>query len=142
MTEGETVSFAGHTFTFEGLSTRSDSVKASVVAAVRIDGEQVYEPQRSKYLKQGMDIGTPSVKTGFRQDLYLTLEGNVRPDDREARIKVFVKPLILWLWIGGGVMAVGTVLSAFPGRRRRPTDPTSEGLMEQHSVGAEVTAHG
>lgn len=142
MAEGETVSFAGHTFTFEGLSTRSDSVKASVVAAVRIDGEQVYEPQRSKYLKQGMDIGTPSVKTGFRQDLYLTLEGNVRPDDREARIKVFVKPLILWLWIGGGVMAVGTILAAFPGRRRRPTDPTSEGLAERVPGGAEVVAHG
>ncbi|MGA0878534.1 MAG: heme lyase CcmF/NrfE family subunit [Ilumatobacteraceae bacterium] len=130
LSKGETVSFAGHTFTFEGLSTRSDAVKASVVAAVRIDGEQVYEPMRSKYLKQGMDIGTPSVKTGFRQDLYLTLEGNVRPDDDEARIKVFVKPLILWLWIGGGVMAVGTVLAAFPGRRRRPTDPTSLGLEE------------
>lgn len=130
MDQGETVSFAGHTFTFEGLSTRSDSVKSSVVAAVRIDGNQVYEPMRSKYLKQGMDIGTPSVKTGFRQDLYLTLEGSVRPDDNQARIKVFVKPLILWLWIGSGVLALGTVLAAFPGKRRRPTEPTSLGLTQ------------
>ena len=39
---------------------------------------------------------------------------------------MFVKPLILWLWIGGGLMAVGTLLAAFPGRRRRrPTDPVS-----------------
>ncbi|HEU4841647.1 MAG TPA: hypothetical protein VFT09_09400, partial [Ilumatobacteraceae bacterium] len=43
-----------------------------------------------------------------------------------ATIRVFVKPLILWLWIGGGLMAVGTLLAAFPGRRRRrPTDPVS-----------------
>ena len=130
MDTGETVSFAGHTFTFEGLSMRSDSVKSSVVAAVRIDGNQVYEPMRSKYLKQGMDIGTPSVKTGLRHDVYLTLEGNVRPDDRQARIKIFIKPLILWLWVGGGVLALGTVLAAFPGKRRRPTDPTSLGLFE------------
>ncbi len=130
METGETVSFAGHRFTFEGLSTRSDAVKSSVVAAVRIDGEEVYEPMRSKYIKQGMDIGTPSVKTGLRHDLYLTLEGNVRPDDGQARIKIFVKPLILWLWIGSGVMAVGTVLAAFPGKRRRPTEPTSLGLTE------------
>ena len=35
-------------------------------------------------------------------------------------------PLSLWLWIGGGLLAVGTVLAAFPGRRRRrPTDPVS-----------------
>ena len=118
MEQGETVEFSGHTFTFEGLSVRSDAVKSSVVAAVRIDGEQVYEPSRSKYLAQGMDIGTPSVKTGVRHDLYLTLEGNVRPDDTQARIKVFVKPLILWLWIGGGLVALGTVLAALPNRRR------------------------
>jgi cytochrome c-type biogenesis protein CcmF len=103
-------------------------VKASVKAAVRIDDDQVYEPARSKYIKQGMDIGTPSVKSGLRHDLYLTLEGNVRTTDTEARIKVFVKPLILWLWIGGGLTALGTVLAAFPGGRRRPEAPVSEGL--------------
>lgn len=118
MKEGDTVTFAGHTFTFEGLSLRSDDVKTSVVADVRIDGEQVYAPSRSKYVAQGMDIGTPSVRTGLNHDLYLTLEGNVRPNDSEARIKIFVKPLIVWLWVGGGLMALGTVLAALPSRRR------------------------
>ena len=34
--------------------------------------------------------------------------------------------MILWLWVGGLVMAIGTVLAAFPGtRRRRPIDPVS-----------------
>jgi cytochrome c-type biogenesis protein CcmF len=74
----------------------------------------------------GMNVGTPSVKTTWRYDIYLTLEPPVKKDSGEARIKVFVKPLVMWLWIGGGLMALGTVLSAFPGRRRRrPTDPTS-----------------
>lgn len=131
MSKGATVAFSGHTFTFEGLVLDEDPVKASLKALVRIDGEQVYEPSRSKYLKQGMDIGTPSVKTGLRHDLYLTLEGNVRPDDTEARIKVFVKPLIQWLWIGGGLLGLGTVLSAFPGKRRRPEAPVSEGLVSR-----------
>lgn len=126
METGETVNFAGHSFTFEGLSLESDEVKTSVKAAIRIDGDQIYSPARNKYLKQGMDIGTPSVRTGFTNDLYLTLEGNVRPSDTEARIKIFVKPLILWLWIGGGLMAIGTVLAAFPGSRRKPTAPVSE----------------
>jgi cytochrome c-type biogenesis protein CcmF len=47
-------------------------------------------------------------------------------DSGTARIKVYIKPLILWMWIGAGLMAIGTILAAFPGkRRRRPTDPTS-----------------
>ena len=38
---------------------------------------------------------------------------------------MFFKPLIIWMWIGGALMAIGTVLSAFPGRRRNPLDATS-----------------
>ncbi len=125
MKVGETVTFADHTFTFEGLSLESDDVKTSVKAAIRIDGDSVYSPARSKYIKQGMDIGTPSVKSGFINDLYITLEGNVRTTDTEARIKIFVKPLIMWLWIGGALMALGTVLAAFPGKRRQPIAPVS-----------------
>ena len=36
-----------------------------------------------------------------------------------------VQPMVLWLWVGGFVMAFGTVLAAFPGRRRNPLDPVS-----------------
>ena len=66
------------------------------------------------------------VVTGLLDDLYLTLEPSVRFDGTEAPVKIYIKPLIVWLWIGGMLMAVGTVLAGFPGRRRRvPTDPVS-----------------
>ena len=51
------------------------------------------------------------------------------PGAEQATIRVFTKPLILWLWIGGAVMAIGTLLAAFPGRRRRPTDPVSAPIV-------------
>ena len=73
----------------------------------------------------GNNIGTPSVLTTFTKDIYVTLEPPVRMDSGTAKIKVFVKPMIVWIWIGGGLMAVGTVLAMFPGRRRKPTDPVS-----------------
>jgi cytochrome c-type biogenesis protein CcmF len=97
----------------------------SVKALVSVDGGKPYAPAITKYTKIGMNVGTPSVRTGFGSDIYLTLEPPVRQDSNQARIKVFIKPLILWLWIGSGLMAVGTVLAAFPGKRRKPTDPTS-----------------
>jgi cytochrome c-type biogenesis protein CcmF len=74
----------------------------------------------------GADIGTPSVRTGWNEDIYLTLGQGVAPGDTEATIRVFIKPMILWLWIGGAVMALGTLLAAFPGsRRRNAIDPVS-----------------
>jgi cytochrome c-type biogenesis protein CcmF len=74
----------------------------------------------------GADIGTPSVRTGWNEDIYLTLGQGVSPGDTEATIRVFIKPMILWLWIGGAIMAVGTLLAAFPGsRRRHAVEPVS-----------------
>jgi cytochrome c-type biogenesis protein CcmF len=36
-----------------------------------------------------------------------------------ATIGVVVQPMVAWLWIGGAVMALGTVMAALPERRRR-----------------------
>ena len=91
-----------------------------------IDGGQAYAPAITRFTQMGTDIGTPSVRTGFTQDIYLTLEKASEAGASEAQVKVFIKPLILWMWIGGGLMAIGTLLSAFPGKRRRlPTAATS-----------------
>jgi len=124
---GKVASFSGHTFELvDVVEVKTDNATA-VKALVKIDGGKAYAPAITKYVLQGMNVGTPSVKTGFAYDIYLTLEPPVRQDENKARIKVFIKPLLLWLWIGGGLMAIGTVLAAFPGRRRRnPTSPTSE----------------
>ena len=46
-------------------------------------------------------------------------------------IRVVLQPLVAWLWIGGGLMAFGTFLAAFPGRRRDPTQPTSAPLHDE-----------
>jgi cytochrome c-type biogenesis protein CcmF len=46
--------------------------------------------------------------------------------------------MILWLWIGGGLLGLGTVLSAFPGRRRRPEAPVSEGISSRDEEGLRV----
>ena len=63
------------------------------------------------------------MRTGPTKDIYLTLERGADAGRRPtATIRVFIKPLILWLWIGGAVMALGTLLAAFPGLAAPPTD--------------------
>ena len=117
--------FSGHTFELKDVVEVRDDRSISVKALVLVDGKKVYAPAITKYTRIGMNVGTPSVRTSLTTDIYLTLEPPVRQDANEARIKVFIKPMIIWLWIGTALMAVGTVLAAFPGRRRKPTDATS-----------------
>ena len=123
---GKVASFSGHTFELVEVVEEKTERVFSVKARVIVDDGKAYAPAIARYLKQGMTVGTPSVRTGLASDVYLTLEPPVRPGSDTARIKVFIKPLLLWLWIGGGLMALGTVLAAFPGRRRKPTAPTSD----------------
>jgi cytochrome c-type biogenesis protein CcmF len=118
-------SFSGHTFELKDVIEVRDDRSISVKALVLVDGKKIYAPAITKYTRIGMNVGTPSVRTSLTTDIYLTLEPPVRQDANEARIKVFIKPMIIWLWIGTALMAVGTVLAAFPGRRRKPTDATS-----------------
>ncbi|MFZ9191355.1 MAG: heme lyase CcmF/NrfE family subunit [Ilumatobacteraceae bacterium] len=114
---GREASFAGHTFELVGFEESSDARSNSVRALVSIDGGQAYAPAITKFTRIGMNVGTPSVRTSLTHDIYLTLEPPVRQDSGQARIKVFVKPMILWLWVGTFVMAAGTALAIVPRRR-------------------------
>lgn len=131
--KGETVSFAGHTFTLIDITDFTTSRSVGIRAQVSIDGGQAYAPAISKYTAFGMDVATPSVKSGLANDIYLTLEAGSQPSAGAAKLKIFIKPMVLWMWIGGGFCAFGTLLAAFPGRsRRRPTDAVSAPIEVTH----------
>jgi cytochrome c-type biogenesis protein CcmF len=124
---GESVQTVGHRITFEGSRSVKHPNRTSIVADVRIDGGDVYRPSISNYPFASQAIGTPSVRTGLREDVYLTLVVAPQQQGDVAVIGVNVQPLVVWLWIGGGLIALGTVMAALPGRRRRnPIRPVSE----------------
>ncbi|MCU1359593.1 MAG: ccmF [Ilumatobacteraceae bacterium] len=126
VTQGQPITFAGHTFELEQVRAFTTDRSRGLKADISIDGGQSYAPARTRYTGAGQDIGTPSVKTGFTKDIYLTLEQAGAAGDTSVTIKIFIKPMIVYLWVGGGMMAVGTLLAAFPGKRRRlPTSPVS-----------------
>ena len=125
MKPGQTASFDGHRFTYLGLKNVTASTHTAVEAQTRVDGSHVYGPAISDYPFASEEIGTPSVHSRPTEDIYLTLAGTPATPDGPVVIGVIVEPLVMWIWVGGGIMIVGAALSAWPGRRRRPTDPVS-----------------
>jgi cytochrome c-type biogenesis protein CcmF len=121
----QTAHFDGHTLTYEGLRTVNDSTHSAVEAEVRVDSGSTFAPAISDYPFAEGEIGTPSVDSRPTEDVYLTLVSTPAKATDPVVIGVIVEPLVSWVWIGGGIMVGGTLLSAFPGRRRRPTDPVS-----------------
>ena len=53
----------------------------------------------------------------LQNDLYVIYEGK-NPDTDRPILKVFLNPLINWIWIGVGVVAFGTVIALVPSLRR------------------------
>jgi cytochrome c-type biogenesis protein CcmF len=133
---GQSAIFDGHRFTFVGVENVAKPTYAAIEARVRIDGGPVYAPAISDYPFASEEIGTPSVRSGLTEDIYLTLVSTPAKPGDPAVVGVVVEPLVLWVWIGGGVILTGTLLAAWPGRRRRPTDPASA-LVDAGTAAAE-----
>jgi cytochrome c-type biogenesis protein CcmF len=113
--------------TYLAVSSERHPNKETVSAHVRVDGGRVYEPALHRFPFASQAIGSPSVRSSPVDDVYLTLVAAPEPGQSTAVIAVHVKPLVAWLWIGGAVMLVGTVLAAWPGvRRRRGPAPRGE----------------
>jgi cytochrome c-type biogenesis protein CcmF len=139
---GESVTVAGHDFTYDGPRVVQLANRREVRARIRIDDGAVYEPSMNHYVANGMAITRPSVKVTPTEDLYLNLTQEPSDGDGSIKLRIVIEPLILWLWIGGVVMIVGSALSAFPGRRRDPLAPVSspsatEGTPESERAEAE-----
>jgi cytochrome c-type biogenesis protein CcmF len=45
------------------------------------------------------------------EDIYLILSGFSELNQNQATLKVLVRPLVVWIWIGGFVIALGTLLA-------------------------------
>ena len=124
MTPGQTAELSGHAFTFLGTEVVEFSNRVERQAAVRIDGGQVYAPAIAVYDFAGRLISIPSVRSTLTDDVALSIT-KLSDDGQTIFLLVTIQPLIMWLWIGGFVMAAGTLLAIVPGNRRSPTAPVS-----------------
>ena len=77
----------------------------------------IFEPRLNYYKKMGTPIGTPVVRSGLSEDLYFSLI-NIDDDAGTASLDVMLHPMVWWLWFGGALMAVGTVIAAWPSRKK------------------------
>jgi len=131
---GDSAVISGYTLTYEGSRIVEYPNRVERKADIRVDGGQVYAPAISTYPFAGQTIGTPSVRSTLQDDIALSVLSFPEDADDAVVLRATVQPLILWLWIGGIVMAVGTALAVVPGRRRNPIAPTSALIPEPDSV--------
>jgi cytochrome c biogenesis factor len=64
----------------------------------------------NQYRTQRDAVGTPAVRTGLGEDLYLSLM-NIDGEGGTIGLHVLINPLVSWLWIAMVVMASGGLMA-------------------------------
>jgi cytochrome c-type biogenesis protein CcmF len=88
---------------------------------------QTLRPRINMFGQNSMAVPTAAVRYTFGHDLYLSVAGAVDPNADGVIIRVVRSPLIVWVWLGGLLMALGTgwSLSPMANRQRATADVPS-----------------
>lgn len=111
--KGESTEVKGYTFRYEDF-TANDTALAQInrtVLGVYKDGKKVFTltPEKNYDKSYEQWFAEVSVHTNFKEDIYAIL-GGVDPDGAVAGFKIQVNPLVLWIWLGGIIITLGTVI--------------------------------
>jgi len=115
---GQEVTVADYTARFNGLKVTDDGRKQMVTADVSVikGGAEIAKMYPARwYFKKHEDQPTTEVaiRRTFAEDLYIVLP-EFAVETQSATLEVVVTPLVNWLWLGFGVVAIGTLIALLP----------------------------
>jgi cytochrome c-type biogenesis protein CcmF len=118
---GQEAELAGYRVRFEGLRESQESNHGTVTGTFTLFNGRgrgtVLEPAKKFYPQEQSPIAYVDYRLGFVEDLYLVL-GDFARDGSSATVKFQVNRMVSWIWIGGLILTLGTVLAILPERRK------------------------
>lgn len=73
-------------------------------------------PERRLYLASQISQTMVALHSSLIHDLYVVYAGR-SPEDNNPVIHAYLNPLVKWIWLGGLVLVLGTVLALIPSRQ-------------------------
>jgi cytochrome c-type biogenesis protein CcmF len=121
--QGGSITLGNYKLTYESLAvfdTPDGRNVARAVLTVRKDGKVVGElhPRRDFFFESQQPMTIPGVRSTWEEDLYVILVDWLPVSSEGASFKVYENPLVNWLWLGGIVFIMGTLVAAWPDRER------------------------
>jgi cytochrome c-type biogenesis protein CcmF len=116
---GETLELGEYRVRYESLAdfvTSDGRNVARAVVSIEKDGRFVGElyPRRDFYFESQQPMTIPGVRSTWEDDLYIILVDWLPVSSQGATFKIYQNPLVNWLWLGGIVFILGTMVAAWP----------------------------
>jgi cytochrome c-type biogenesis protein CcmF len=125
LAQGQEMQVGKFTLRFERLHQEEDGHLARLAAVLSVwqDGRRIdtLSPEKRFYKKPQQPTTEVALRTRPTEDLYVVL-GSHDPQTGLVTILGYVEPLVMWLWIGGVILALGTGIAMWPAaaERREP----------------------
>jgi cytochrome c-type biogenesis protein CcmF len=114
------IELAGHHFAFEGTTPYNGPNYKADQGNIKVfkDNDLIAElqPQKRSYSVQKMPMTEAAIDWGFTRDIYVALGEPLA--NGAWSIRIYYKPFIRWIWLGGLLMVLGGLLSASDKRYR------------------------
>ncbi len=118
---GESLAVGRYRIQFEGLRGAQQPTHYRVEGVFRIsnNGNEsgTFSPALKFFPNQEAPVGRAVFRSTFTEDIYLILSGFSEVGQNRATLKVLIRPLLAWIWLGGVIIALGTIVAVWPGRR-------------------------
>jgi cytochrome c-type biogenesis protein CcmF len=130
---GQSVTLAGYTITAHGIAVNQLPGVKVTDGVLSVNGQDL-RPQKQVFDNFPQQ---PSTKVGLRstpiEDLYVVLAGwDGDGPNATLSLAVFINPLVSWIWVGGVLLLLGTVITMWPAAvpsRQRLTAPLPRGAV-------------
>ena len=120
MREGDSVQILDYNFTFKGLKITDGANYQGGTADIEITRngkpEATLHAEKRFYNVSKMGMTEAAIDWGFTRDLYAALGEQL--DDGSWGLRLYYKPFIRWIWLGGLFMALGGLLCMIDKRYR------------------------
>jgi cytochrome c-type biogenesis protein CcmF len=121
---GQSIQLDGYTLAYHKLNTTDTPDGRNLAQAVldiSYQGSSIGQllPTRDYYYTIQQDVTLPAIRSTLKDDLYVVLADWQDISTQNATFKVYHNPLVAWLWIGGVVLVLGTLMAAWPSEEKR-----------------------
>lgn len=118
---GESLTIKEYTLRYENMSSYPTQNKYVVATTLSVYNQgkkvEMLTPEKNFHRGQEQPTTEVAIRSTLEEDLYVILAGYDR--DGTATFKVLINPLVAWLWIGGVVLAIGTIIVMWPDKREK-----------------------
>ena len=117
---GESLKLSNYTVTYKELASWDDQPKGVnyTRAVVDVYRNGIYlgqlHPRRDYYYDSQQAMTIPGERATLRDDLYVLLIDWEPASTTGATFKIFVNPLVNWLWLGSFIFLAGIIIAAWP----------------------------